>query len=382
MLDANEAQAVLALSLMAALADGRSAAEEREHLRTLFDGLAAEHELPGLPALYQKVMLKQTSLADEAARLRSEEAKRMAFEMAVCIADADGKATEAEQAFLDQLEAALALDHEEAVAFEHEAERLGDADETVDADALLAPVAPSPAYDGGRAMPASAVPSAAPAGPAQTHAPSQMDAAAALAPAEVAAMTPAVTTASAESSAEASPAEMSPAEIQGIILRYAILNGALELMPQNLATMAILPLQTRMVYVIGKRHGHSLGAGHIKEFIATLGMGATSQMLENFARKALGKLAKKALGKTAGAVVKTATGPMMTFASTYAIGKVAHAYYAGGRTLSSVDLKSLFTQELGKGKALYDQHQPQIANQAGTLNPADVLRAVRGGLPA
>ncbi len=102
-------------------------------------------------------------------------------------------------------------------------------------------------------------------------------------------------------------------------------------------------------------------------------------MLENFARKALGKLAKKALGKTAGSLVKSATGPMMTFASTFAIGRVASAYYAGGRTLSAVDLRSIFNTELSKGKALYEQHRPQIDQSARSLNPADVLRAVRGG---
>jgi uncharacterized protein (DUF697 family) len=133
-----------------------------------------------------------------------------------------------------------------------------------------------------------------------------------------------------------------------------------------------------MVYTIGKRHGYTLGPGHIKEFIATLGLGATSQMLENFARKTLGSLAKKHLGKTAGKVVKHATGPMMTFASTFAIGRVAEAYYRGGRQMSAVDLRSLFQRDLANGKALYEQHRPSIEQQASTLDAGRVLDLVRG----
>ncbi|MBU6399098.1 MAG: DUF533 domain-containing protein, partial [Verrucomicrobia bacterium] len=47
-------------------------------------------------------------------------------------------------------------------------------------------------------------------------------------------------------------------ESDRMILNYAILNGALELMPHSLATMAIVPLQMRLVYRIGKGYGYNL----------------------------------------------------------------------------------------------------------------------------
>src|SRR6266566_5256826 len=46
-----------------------------------------------------------------------------------------------------------------------------------------------------------------------------------------------------------------------MILNTAILNGALEIMPHTLATMAIIPVQMRMVYQIGKRRGYELDRG-------------------------------------------------------------------------------------------------------------------------
>ena len=38
-----------------------------------------------------------------------------------------------------------------------------------------------------------------------------------------------------------------PANTERMILNYAILNGALELLPQSLATMAVIPMQLKMV---------------------------------------------------------------------------------------------------------------------------------------
>ena len=78
----------------------------------------------------------------------------------------------------------------------------------------------------------------------------------------------------------------------GMILNYAILNGALELLPESLATMAILPLQMKMVYRIGKTHGVEMDRSRIKEFLAVAGVGIGSQMLEGFARKFLGGFGK------------------------------------------------------------------------------------------
>jgi len=329
-LTTEEAQAITAIALMAALADGRTASDEREQIRSLFDSLAADNDMPALPALHQRVILRQASARTEADRLRSQASRRMAFEIAVCVADADGAITPAEQAFLDDLESHLGLDHAEAIAFERDADTIA--------------LAPTPDAQSSRLDPGELLE------PAQAH-PIQN---------------------------QPAPANPADAEADRIVLRYAILNGALELLPQNLATMAILPLQTRMVYAIGKQYGHALGAGHIKEFIATLGLGATSQMLENFARKALGKLTRQTLGKTAGKVAKAATGPMMTFATTFAIGRVAKAYYAGGRSLRAVDLRAMFERDVAQGRAVYEQHRPQIEASARSLDPAKVIDLVRG----
>ncbi len=119
------------------------------------------------------------------------------------------------------------------------------------------------------------------------------------------------------------------------ILKASILNGAIELLPETLSTLAIIPLQMRLVYQIGQSYGYQLDSGHIKDFLATLGVGLTSQYLEQAGRKLLGGLLGKVGGGLLGGLGKQAVSSGMSFASTYALGHVANQYYAGDRTLST-----------------------------------------------
>jgi uncharacterized protein (DUF697 family) len=183
--------------------------------------------------------------------------------------------------------------------------------------------------------------------------------------------------------AKASPAEpalaasMSPAEIDAMVLNYAILNGALELLPQNLASMAIIPLQMKMVYRIGKAHGYELDRGHVKDFLATVGVGLTSQYVEQFGRKLVGGLLGKLAGGLGRAIGSAATGAGFSFASTYALGQVARRYYAGGRQLSGDMLRESFSSVLGEAKGLQARYLPQIEQRARTLDVGEVIKSVR-----
>lgn len=163
-----------------------------------------------------------------------------------------------------------------------------------------------------------------------------------------------------------------------MILRYSVLNGALELLPESMATMAIIPLQMKMVYRIGCTHGVHLDTGHIREFLATAGIGMGSQMLEGFARKLFGRLGKSVGGKLAGRVANQAAGSAMSFASTYAIGHLADRYYAGGRRLDAASMKSMFAPLRQKALELHSEHLPEIQERARNLDAASLINLVRG----
>ena len=184
--------------------------------------------------------------------------------------------------------------------------------------------------------------------------------------------------------AAAVPAPLDPpplptsADNSGMILNYAILNGALELLPETLATMAIIPMQMKMVYRIGKSHGVELDRAHIKEFLAAAGVGLGSQMVEGFARKLLKGLGKKVAGKLAGKAADQLTGSAFSFASTYAIGHVAEKYYAEGRRLDTQSFKALFDSFQTKAREMHATYLPQIQEKASTINPGSILSMVTG----
>jgi uncharacterized protein (DUF697 family)/tellurite resistance protein len=170
----------------------------------------------------------------------------------------------------------------------------------------------------------------------------------------------------------------SGADLDPMILNYSILNGALELLPQTLASMAIIPLQMRMVYRIGKAHGFELDQGHIKDLLATLGVGLTSQYLEQFGRKLVGGLLGKVGGGLLGGLGSASTGAAFSFATTYALGQVAKRYYAGGRTIDTAGLQQSFSEMLGRAKQMQGNYTAQIAEQARTLDLNKVMSAIRG----
>jgi uncharacterized protein (DUF697 family)/uncharacterized tellurite resistance protein B-like protein len=310
-----EQKAILAIAIHAAFADGAKDEREREEVRRVAENLATENGAPDLSRLYQDVLLKRLTLPVAAAMLTDAGQRQFAYEMALCVCEADGRLADGERRFLDELKHLFALPATETDLIEGEVEVLVDQTEFV--------------------------------------------------PPQTAAGAPAV------------PSAITTAEHDKSILNHALLAGALELLPQSWASMAIIPLQVKMVYGIGKAHGVALDQGHIKEFIAAAGVGLTSQYLEQFGRKLLGGLLGKAAGKTFGKLGGAATGMAFSFATTYALGQLARRYYAGGRTMNTTLLRESFQDLLGPAKQLQTQYLPQIQQKAATLDAGQVMALMR-----
>lgn len=308
----NETQAIVTLSLMAAFVDGHKHDRERAEVKRIADALA-QSDAVHLPTLVQDVLMKRVDLAGTAATLRSAPSRQLAYEMAVCVCDADGVQSVPEQQFLADLRQALELDAGQARQF------------TEDAEAVAAAPIDGP------------MPAVGARGP-----------------------------------------KVSEQELDEIILNAAITNGALELLPETLSTMAIIPLQMRLVYRIGQAYGYELDAGHAKDFLATLGVGLTSQYLEQAGRKLLGGLLGRVGGGLARGLGQQAVSSGMSFAATYALGHVARRYYAGGRTLSTQMLKDAYATLSSEAQGLQGRYLPQMQQQARTMDVGKVLAMVRG----
>src|SRR5262249_57891260 len=134
---------------------------------------------------------------------------------------------------------------------------------------------------------------------------------------------------------------------------------------------------------IGQQHGQKLDAAQAKDLLATLGIGAATQVLDGITRRVLGGVARGVLGNLlgglAGGVAGVAAGAGTVFAATYALGRVAEQYYAQGRTLSTADLQALFDKLRGEAMDLYPKVQSQIQERARTLHLQQVVGALTRG---
>lgn len=334
-MNTEEVRAILTICLLAAYADGDKHDREREQIRQVAQGLAQD-QLINLPALYQDVLMRRVQLADLLPKLTSSESRQLAYEMALCVCEADGLASEPEKAFLAQLRESLGL-----------GSRAESSELVAQADSLAsAPLAGTSAT----------LPEIADVGLTAPH-PHAVD--------EIPVAVP-----------ERRPGNLSVADMDRKILNASLLNGAIELLPENLSTLAIIPLQMRLVYQIGKNYGYELDSGHVKDLLATLGVGLTSQYLEQAGRKLLGKLLGKGM---LGGLGRQAVSSGMSFASTYALGHVANQYYAGGRTLSKQMLQAAYQHVVSDGRQLQAQYLPQMQEMSRGLNTAKIFQMVRGG---
>ena len=315
----DQQQALLSLALHAAYADGTAYPAEQE----AFHRVAERFNSEGVPTPSSDPAERARMVRELAGTLRGPLTGLPAYEAAVAVCEADKALSAEEKHFLADLRADLGLDETYAQAVERETDTW-----TV----------------------ASAVPAS---------------------PGAVASPMVGVATALRNST-------VSDTEMEQRILHTAILAGALELLPSSLATMAIVPLQMRLVYRVGHAYGYELDRGHIKDLLATVGVGLTSQVVEGF----LEKIARGVLGKVAGGIGRSLGGQAassgLSFVTTYALGQLARKYYAGGRQFSAIELRGLYDSLIGQGRSLQESYLPQIRDQASKVSLASLPGLLRG----
>jgi uncharacterized protein (DUF697 family)/tellurite resistance protein len=317
-----EQRAVLTIALLAAFADGLKDDREREAIKRFADSLAGPTDVPQLAEVYQEVLLKRIDLQEVSATLTDAAHRQLAYELAVCVCDADGERNAAEIAFLQELKQTLSLPEAHASSVEAQAASL--------ASAPLSPFG--------------------------------------------ATMSPAM---AASGSLGSKVPNLPEADLDKYILNHSIVNGALELLPQSLASMAIIGLQMKLVYRVGRAYGHELDKGHIKEFIATAGLGLTSQYVEQVGRKVLGGLLGAVAGSLGRGLGRAATGAAFSFATTYALGQLAKRYYAGGRQMNPALVRETYESLLTQAKQLQTQYAGDIEQKARTLDIDQVMSMAR-----
>jgi len=303
----HEHRAITCICILAAFADGTQDEGERARIQKVVNGFSEQHI--DLASAYQDVLEGKISMAAASNEIQSATGRALAYEMAVCVCNADGVLNDAENKFLAELHQALCLDSSSTATHQQTAQAIA----TQPIDTRLPPIG----------------------------------------------------------------AASQEAELDKLILNAAILNGALEIMPHTLATMAIIPLQMRMVYRIGSHYGFQLDRGHIKDFLATVGVGLTSQVFEGFTRRLIGGFTRSLAGGLLGGLAGQAAGSALGFATTYALGQVAKRYYASGRTLDAAQLKEAFSSMLLDARSLEGRYSRDIREKSRQVNVSELLPLVR-----
>lgn len=301
-MNATEKQAVVGVCMLAAFADGAKVEREREELRRIVDGLAGADT--NLAARAQDVLTGRATLAQLAGELSSVESKNLAYEMALCVCDADGARNDAERRFLGELRRQLGLPEDAIAPLDARAD-----------DLTANPFASAAAVD--------------------------------------------------------------TAELDATILRSAVLCAALEQLPQRLASLAIVPLQMRLVYRVGASYGFTLDKGHVLDLLGAAGVGVASQMVDGFARELVKRVAGRFVGSFLSGLARRATSSAVAFGTTYALGHLAKRYYSGGRKLTGDQLRETFRSLVDQARGIESKYAGQINERARNVNVADLAGLVR-----
>ncbi|MEN0065094.1 MAG: hypothetical protein AAGA48_23325 [Myxococcota bacterium] len=166
-------------------------------------------------------------------------------------------------------------------------------------------------------------------------------------------------------------------EVTEDILKYSTIAAVAGAMPVPgvaiVADLAVIALQTKLVHDIARYHGEHTTTDAIRDLLSgVVGSSAVRIGLNQLAR----------LIPVAGSV----WGATTSFASTYAIGRVAQRFFDGGQQVSSAELKGLFEQAKAEGRETFatrkadvdsatQAHEPKLVQLAADLSSGRLSRA-------
>ena len=163
-------------------------------------------------------------------------------------------------------------------------------------------------------------------------------------------------------------------DLEGVVLKAAIVNGALGRRQDSFSAMAIIPLQLKLVYRIGRAHGVEPTRAEARELLVAMGAGLAAQYLELIARRLS---AGRQVTAHDGGAAAAREGSLFAFARTYAVGEVAREQYASRPGTTLRPLLEAYVEALGRGQQLYASHAVQIEAQASALDSRRLLQFVR-----
>jgi len=149
--------------------------------------------------------------------------------------------------------------------------------------------------------------------------------------------------------------EKRKAEIKEDTLKYSILSAVLGAFPVPglaiVTDLAVIGVQIKLIRDIGQYYGHQIDKAAAKSLLLGVGVGAG-------ARIAVNNLAKFI------PIFGSAVGATTSFASTWAVGKMAVSYFENGCKADFATLKKAFSEGQKEGKSAYAENKASIDAKA------------------
>jgi uncharacterized protein (DUF697 family)/tellurite resistance protein len=133
--------------------------------------------------------------------------------------------------------------------------------------------------------------------------------------------------------------------------KYAVLSGVVGALPVPIFSDAlVVTFQTKLVVDIGNYWGQEMDSKGAVTLLGSLGLGVGI-------RVALNTLAKLVPGWG------SAVGGATSFASTFAVGEVANAWFASGQTMEKDAITTLFKDAKSRGNTLFEEKKSTIMDE-------------------
>lgn len=120
--------------------------------------------------------------------------------------------------------------------------------------------------------------------------------------------------------------------------------------------------------------GRAYGAGRTRRDRVDLSARGLRRWRAAGISRGIGRIAG---GGLFGSLGSKAAGAAVTFAATYALGRVAEVYYAGGRQLDPAALRELLARETGTARELFERHRGEVEARAKAIDVRQITSLVR-----
>jgi hypothetical protein len=141
--------------------------------------------------------------------------------------------------------------------------------------------------------------------------------------------------------------------------------------------MAVIALQRRLVYRIGRIYGHEADAERISALLASAGWYLPDRYLGDVGRKLGGGFLQRMLSRQVDAPAQDSNDAATPFVDTFALGHACKRYYAGAPAGDHGAMDEMDDDLRHEARRLVRRYLPHMQRQAASVDTWRIVQVVR-----